>query len=203
MWGVSAPRIQLTQGTSRAGWPTLPCRKGLPCPLDIAHEHVAASLRCDPDGVVAPLADERGTDFEEWAGNHPVVAGHLVWLHYEEALAAGDRAEARKILALAEANALHRADPRLAVTIASLMLGRADPVGAVETLEAARRPGSTDPAQVGVEAALTRIAAHGARTAAPASDPAPNRSRPPGRVRPNQFRPWATPPSSSESSPPS
>lgn len=153
---------------------------------------MAASLRCRPTGEITAFDDLKSeSPIDELAGGNPRIAGHLLWLYYEDALAAGDLVRAGALLGQAEANAVHGVDPQLAIAIAGKYVGRRDIAGALALLEGARRAASTDPAMEGVEAAMIRIAAQQTRTRKETTGtPTPAMRRPEHRVRPNPFRPW-------------
>ncbi len=193
-WKALAPLIATApRCTSADACPA--CRKGDPCPLDVAHEYAADALLCEPTGELCDFDRKLLPSLPDYRVSAPKVAGRLAWRMAEVWLADRDPVKAGQVLAAAEAEGLHRFDPDLATRVATLLVGRGLTDQAIEVLTEVHAPGSTNPAQVGVAAALARL---DAKKAADAAEPAaskhahtPAKRRPAGRTRPNPFRPWA------------
>jgi hypothetical protein len=187
-WRTYGPLIENAPRCSGAD-PRPDCRRGDPCPLDVAHEYAAASLMYDDKGKprIDHIIKPEGL-LADWSLNLPRIAGHVAWLTYRQLLAARQPQRAATALAYAEALGLHRMDPNLAVAASHQLLGRGKADEATELLTSVLRTGSTNPADQAVHQALARTRA-AARPAAPAlASPDPVHSRPVTRVRPNPYR---------------
>lgn len=170
------------------------CRKGLPCPLDVAHEYAAESMLCEDTGELLDFDEKIVPNLADWRVSAPTVAGRVAWRMAEQWLAKRDPVKASQVVGIAEANGLHHFDPDLAIRVSTLLVSRGNTDQAVELLTEIRTPGSTSPSQAGVIATLARLAA---KQAAESAEPAPSRHtptpakrRPVNRIRPNPFRPW-------------
>lgn len=165
--------------------------------LDVGHEYAAQFLKFDDEGKLRLDQITRAYGLmQQWILNQSRVAGQIGWLASRHLMLAGERQRAGTTIAYAVTLGLHKVDPRPAVTAAPNLMGRGQDDEAVELLEGVKRPGSTNPADLGLDQAMAAISVHRAERdtrAKPAStDPTSAKVRPAGRVRPNPYRPRRT-----------
>jgi len=189
---------QAIQGAPRCvGTSSCPdCRKGRPCPLDVAHEYAAESALCTNAGevtlnrieelIMKPRAGYAG----KWAKTVPELAGHTVWLCIQLRDRAKDHQRAGHYLKRAKALGLHNVEPQLALRVAQQLLGQGKVDDAEALLKQVVRAGSTNPSNLAVMQALGKVAVHRAKLSDAAARPVstrPRRDRPAGRVQINRF----------------
>lgn len=189
---------QAIQGAPRcAGDTSCPdCRKGQPCPLDVAHEYAAQSAMCTEAGEVTQNRIEelimKPNDgyMRNWAKSVPELAGHAAWLSIQAQVQANDHHRAGRYLELAKGFGLHKVEPQLALRVAQQFLGQGKVDDAEALLEQVLKTGSTNPSNLAVKQALSKVAVHRARQAVTAAVPVSTnrrRARPADRVRTSPF----------------
>ncbi len=190
-WWKSTRRLVRHAPRCMPGHECPDCRQGDPCPLDVSHEYAARSLLVTPDGEISDdrivAISIRGGGLVSWADSVPELAGHLAWLCMQHFVRTHQQHRADAVLGMAEMCGLHRHEPWLAIQVAQLKVGRGDLDDAIELLGAATDPPTSNPSQLAVAGALTRLRAYRADLLNPRSSrnlPAPNGTAPRGRFRP-------------------
>ncbi|MEA9999515.1 hypothetical protein QN367_10420 [Cryobacterium sp. RTS3] len=155
----SAPRC-------RKGAACPDCEERRPCPLDVAHEYVALSLLSDNAGhqtdkrINGLIMKTSSTDsyLGKWSENYPVVAGHVAYLCIKRSELAGEHGRAETYSGNARRLDLHLVEPHLTIRHAQTLLGQQHVNEAEAMIKGALIPGSTNPSQEMLRAALIRIA---------------------------------------------
>lgn len=184
-WGyVRSYVTEAPRCTSSSACPD--CRVGEPCPLDVAHEYVAASLMCSDDGLVTKeridnyLFKERSGYIGRWADSIPEVAAHVTHLAVLFETSQGNQPRADSLVAAGTRYGFEKVEPMLALQVAFTSLGQGRDSDAEELLASLLKPGNTNPNQVALSQALARVQARRVKLEKDAEEAA---KRDPGRER--------------------
>lgn len=196
VWWWRNERTPVSEAVRCEGRQSCPdCRKGDPCPLDVAHEYAAASALCTNEGEVTSKRTDglifKGKDgyFPKWAKSVPELAAHLAWLVIADAVKQNQQTRADYYTGWVTDVGLGTVEPRIALRTAWQLTGQGRVAEARGALNESARTGSTNPGQRSVRDALRRLDVHEHTLAArtPAEPVAPNKSRPRDRVRTSPF----------------
>jgi len=143
------------------------CRKGDPCPIDVAHEFVGRSLLLDQDGQVTKERIEdsimkeasqiRRRNLYLWSSSVPVLAAQVCYLAIQDTLLRNEHNVAYRYLLIAQDYGFEKIEPYIAIQLAERLWSAGDFDRARDLLLPHLHKENTNPVQVTIRQTLERI----------------------------------------------